>query len=309
MYVCIPAIARSVRNCSGRDRCSRGARAAPGAPARGCRGRAGTATSPASRDWSERIRPGTSRPGSRTTPTTVNVRDRMRAAGGRARRRRRWRSLEAHHLPDAVAIRPELPRDGFGHDHDARLRRAFRSREAAPAHDFDAEHVEVFGRHGQLVDRQSARRHRTCRSLHASAATTRPRPPPADGPSGPGAARRAVVRCSMETLTVSLVRTPGSLVAAARAPRRKMTAQIRRRADAPTWTAIRACRARPGRASLVTSPRIVGTRSRRVACSAGASPKNTVDTMAPATRNASTRQSGAGAARLNTIHELGDLRR
>ncbi len=46
-------------------------------------------------------------------------------------------------------------------------------------------------------------------------------------------------------------------VAAAQAPRRKIAAQIRRSADAPTWTAMRACRARSGRASLVTSPRIV----------------------------------------------------
>ena len=113
------------------------------------------------------------------------------------------------------------------------------------------------------------------------------------------AARR--VSSSIETLSVSLVRTPGSVVAAAKAPRRKMAAQIRRSADAPTWTAIRACRARRGRASLVTSPRMVRTRSRRVACSAGASPKNTVDTTAPATRNTSTRQSAAGAARFNRL--------
>ncbi len=102
--------------------------------------------------------------------------------------------------PTAVAIRPELARDGLGHDHDARLRRAFRLREAAPAHDLDAEHIEVVGRHGQLVDRHSAppspaRRTRRVRRLaRASAATTRPLPPPTDGPSAPGAARRAVVR-------------------------------------------------------------------------------------------------------------------
>ena len=51
---------------------------------------------------------------------------------------------EAHELPDGVAIRPEPPRDGLGHDHDARLRGAFRLREAAPAHDIDTEHTEVF---------------------------------------------------------------------------------------------------------------------------------------------------------------------
>ena len=150
---------------------------------------------------------------------------------------------------------------------------------------------------------------RTFRRLHASAATTRPRSPPTDGSSGPGGCAARRVSVSIETLSVSLVRTPGSRVAAAKAPRRKMAAQIRRSADAPTWTAIRVCRARRGRASLVTSPRMVRTRSRRVACSAGASPKNTVDTTAPATRNTSTRQSAAGAARFNMTHELDELRR
>ena len=67
-------------------------------------------------------------------------------------------SLEAHHLPDGVAIRPEPARDGFGHDHDARLRGAFRLREAAASHDIDVEHIEVFRRHGDQVDRRSARR-------------------------------------------------------------------------------------------------------------------------------------------------------
>ena len=113
------------------------------------------------------------------------------------------------------------------------------------------------------------------------------------------AARRA--SSSILTITVSLVRTPGSVVAAAKAPRRKMMAQIRRSADAATWAAIRDRRARRGRASLVISPRATRTRSRRVACSAGASPKNTVDTTAPATRNVSSRQSAAGAARFNRL--------
>ena len=226
------------------------------------------------------------------------------AAAVRAVRRVRLRSLEAHHLPDGVAIRPEPARDGLGHDHDARLRGAFRLREAAPSHDIDAEHIEVFRRHGHLVDRQlldvsawPARRRSAETDVSATARVGCDDAATAatDGwavTAWSSAARRGSL--AMATITVSLVRTPGSTVAAAKAPRRKMAAQIRRRADAPTWTAIRACRARPGRASLVTSPRIVRTSSRRVACSAGTSPKNTVETMAPATRNTSTRQSAAG---------------
>jgi len=58
------------------------------------------------------------------------------------------------------------------------------------------------------------------------------------------AARRGSL--SLETLTMSLIRMGGSSVAAARDPRRKMAAQISKSADAPTCTAIRACRARRG---------------------------------------------------------------
>src|SRR6185503_17379625 len=42
----------------------------------------------------------------------------------------------------------------------------------------------------------------------------------------------------------------GGSLAAVIAPRRKMTAQINRSADAPTWSEISPCRARPGRASF-----------------------------------------------------------
>ncbi len=98
-------------------------------------------------------------------------------------------------------------------------------------------------------------------------------------------------------LIVSVVRTPGSATAAANALRRNTAAQIRRRADAPTWTAMRACRARLGRASLVTSPRLARTSSTRVACNAGTSPNETVETAAPARRNTSIRQSAEGMPR------------
>ena len=105
---------------------------------------------------------------------------------------------------------------------------------------------------------------------------------------------------SSEILSVSL-RTSGFFVAAVTAPRRKTPAQINRSTDAPTCTAISACREARGRAPFVISPRMVDTRSTRVACRAGASPKNTVDAMAPTTRNTNTRQSEVGAARLNRL--------
>ena len=69
--------------------------------------------------------------------------------------------------------------------------------------------------------------------------------------------------------------------------------------------AARGADARP----VVSSPCIVGTRSTRVACRAGASPKNTVEAMAPTTRNTNTRQSAVGAVKVEQTHELGDLRR
>ena len=278
--------------------------ATPGAPARGCRGRAGTAPSPASRDWSERTRVRNRAPdrarrrrpstcATRAPPSRRRVGGRGRAPGdagcGASRRTRcptpspfgqSWRAM----VSETIATPASAVRSA-----------GVKSRPLTTA---NAEHLEVFGRYAQLVDRHRARRHRTLRSLHASSATPQPRAPPADGPSAAwsSAARRGEL--SKEILNVSLVRTPGSFVAAAKAPRRNTAAQIRRRADAPTWTAIRACRARRGRASLVTSPRMVRTRSRRVACSAGASPKITVDTMAPATMNTSIRQSRVTTAGL-----------
>ena len=80
-------------------------------------------------------------PGSRTTPTTVTVRD---ETDGDLRRRRLWK-IEADLLADAGAVGPELAREGLGHDRDAGIRRPFRRREAAAAHDFDAHQIEVFG--------------------------------------------------------------------------------------------------------------------------------------------------------------------
>ena len=134
-------------------------------------------------------------PGSRTTPTTVSAaRWRRRCAPGDADCGASRRTT----CPTASPIRPELARDGLGHDDDARLRGAFRLREAAPAHDIDAEHIEVFGRHGHAGstgDLSASRRQRTCRRTPTRrSATTRRTPPPRMGRQQPGAARRAVVR-------------------------------------------------------------------------------------------------------------------
>ena len=87
---------------------------------------------------------------------------------------------------------------------------------------------------------------------------------------------------------------PGSNVAAANALLKNTAAEISSSADALTCRPIRKFRARPGRASLTTSPRIVLIGSMRVACSAGASPKTIVETPAPTMRNSSTRQSASG---------------
>ena len=96
------------------------------------------------------------------------------------------------------------------------------------------------------------------------------------------------------TTTVSEVRIPESNVVAANALLRNTAAEISSSADALTCRPIRKFRARPGRASLTTSPRIVLIGSMRVACSAGASPKAMVETPAPTMRNSSTRQSASG---------------
>ena len=65
-------------------------------------------------------------------------------------------------------------------------------------------------------------------------------------------------------------------------------------------------RARPGRASCDISPRTALTRSTRVACSAGASPKKTVETIAPP-RETPRRASPRRARRCERL--LRDLRR
>ena len=94
--------------------------------------------------------------------------------------------------------------------------------------------------------------------------------------------------------TVSAVRRPGSNRDDAIALRKKMAAQIKSSADAKTWMPISALRARPGRASLINSPRSVRTGSIRVACSAGINAKNAVAAIAAMTRKTATRQSAAG---------------
>ena len=96
------------------------------------------------------------------------------------------------------------------------------------------------------------------------------------------------------TATVSEVRTPVSCEAPANALLKNTAAEINSSADALTCRPIRKFRARPGRASLTTSPRIVRIGSMRVACSAGASANAMVETTAPARINSSTRQSASG---------------
>ena len=83
-------------------------------------------------------------------------------------------------------------------------------------------------------------------------------------------------------------------MAPANALLKNTAAEISSSADALTCKPIRKFRARPGRASLTTSPRIVLIGSTRVACSAGASPKKIVETPAPTMRNSSKRQSASG---------------
>ena len=79
--------------------------------------------------------------------------------------------------------------------------------------------------------------------------------------------RMAPRLCSFRTLTMTIpaVRIPGSTVAAAHELRRKMAAQMRSSTDPVTCSATSAFRARPGRASRTTSPRIARTSSTRVA--------------------------------------------
>ena len=85
--------------------------------------------------------------------------------------------------------------------------------------------------------------------------------------------------------------------------RRRRSGAVPRR---PPGRPMSAFRARPGRASFVTSPRIVRTSSRRVAWSAGASPKNTVEATRAAHRNTHDTPVGGGRGEIDL---LGDLRR
>ena len=114
---------------------------------------------------------------------------------------------------------------------------------------------------------------------------------------------------SMSINTVSAVRSPGLNWEDAIALRRKIAAQINSSADAKTCTPIKTLRARPGRASLTSSPRSVRTGSIRVACSAGISAKNPVAPTAATTRNTATRQSAAGTPRLMSPRSTGIVRR
>ena len=218
---------------------------------------------------------------SRTTPTTVNVRDgSTRSRSGE----RRWTE---------ASRRTTCPTPSrFGQSwramvSDTTTTPASAVRSAGvkprPLTTIDAEHIEVFGRHGHLarptISACAATADGRFDRLHASAATTRPRPPPTDAAvtAWSSAARRGFVGDGDH----HRVARPHARIRRSR--RRRHLAEIwrRRSGGAPMRRPGRRsghCRARRGRASLVTSPRIVRTSSRRVACSAGASPKNTVET-------------------------------
>src|SRR3954454_13735049 len=84
---------------------------------------------------------------------------------------------------------------------------------------------------------------------------------------------------------VSAVRNPGLNRADAIALRRKIAAPISNSADAKTWIAISALRARLGRAFLTISPRSVRAGSIRVARSAGSNANIAVAPIAATTRN------------------------
>ena len=79
---------------------------------------------------------------SRTTPTTVNVRD--SSGGSSARRVSDVRSGSRRiDLADRIGIRPQGARGRFGNDGHRKIRRALSRRERPPAHDRDIEHAEA----------------------------------------------------------------------------------------------------------------------------------------------------------------------
>jgi hypothetical protein len=112
--------------------------------------------------------------------------------------------------------------------------------------------------------------------------------------------RTALRRCSFSTFTVTMspVRIPGSTVAELSVARRKIAAQMSSSTDAVTCTVTSVPRVRLGRLPLTTSPCIARTSSRRVARSAGASAKKSVEITAPPIRNDTTRQSAGGTWRV-----------
>jgi hypothetical protein len=108
----------------------------------------------------------------------------------------------------------------------------------------------------------------------------------------------------------SAIRNPGLNRADAIALRRKIAAPISNSADAKTWIAISALRARLGRAFLTISPRSVRAGSIRVARSAGSNAKIAVAPIAARTRNTATRQSAAGTtmSRFGSPRSTGSIR-
>ena len=187
---------------------------------------------------------------------------------------------------------------------------ALRRRERAPAHDGNAEHVEIAGRdefvaHRRLagagVGERVARRGQQAGRTAAYAVIV-------DSVAIAWIIAARFGSLLMSINTVSAVRKPGSNRDEAIALRRKIAAQISSSADAKTCTPISALRARPGRASFTSSPRSVRTGSIRVACSAGISAKSAVAAAAEMTRNTATRQSAAGTLRLTSPRSTGIVR-
>ena len=202
--------------------------------------------------------------------------------------------VEVHDLAERIGIGPQGARGRFGHDRHRQIRRALGRRERPPAHHRDIEHAEVFRRDELVRDRR------------LGAAGLRERRPWRVRPRrGHGGDRRLGRHRLHDRLAGRLVHdldddgVGGPQAGIERAPRqtrfsRTPPREISSSADALTCTPIRRLRARPGRASLTTSPRIVRIGSMRVACSAGASPKHIVEMAAPTMRNSATRQSASG---------------
>ena len=276
MDVCIPAIDRMVwiaprpgsmavrRSSSAWRACSGSPRTRSVSDVPGFSGPVGKYT-PRNANRSGNWRPS---PISRTTPTTVNVRDDRDGAAGEPDCGDSRRTT----CPTASRFGQSWRARVSDTTHHARLRGAFRLREAAPSHDIDVEHIEVFRRHGHLVDRHCStsplarplstrRRRRFCDGTQ-SAATTLLLPPPTDEPSRPGAARRAVARwrsrpspCRSSARRDPRSRRPGHL---AEKWRRRLRGGPMRRPGRRSGPVVRGPGARPSSARRASSAPVRG---------------------------------------------------